>query len=183
MVLIKNNKKWYKKIESEIYSLFKNKNYVDTLMFKCFISPTEQIITIYIMKKLKEFLENWITFEVYDTETEGIYEIYAGISKDGIMADLSTHGFNLYFGNNKTITKNHHEYGFKSVSDFKKGAILSLYYISRISAEEIVGEYIINAIRKGKAFEYSEVDKYIWEGKSEGCPEKWSVYMDLRGLE
>ena len=41
------------------------------------------------MKKIKDFLEQWIKFEIYDTEEEGIYQIYAGVSKDGIKADLS----------------------------------------------------------------------------------------------
>lgn len=135
------------------------------------------------MKKIKSFLDKWIKFKVYDTEEDGIYQIYAGISKDGTHADLSIHGFNLYFGNKDILTKDYHEYGFNSINAFKKGVILSLYYVSRISAEEIVGDYIINAIRKGKPFEYSEVNKYIWEGKATDCPEKWSVFIDLRKLE
>lgn len=135
------------------------------------------------MKKIKSFLEQWIKFEIYDTEVEGIYQIYAGVSKNGKTADLSYHGFNLYFGNSKSATKNYHEYGFTSLDSFKKAAILSLYYIARISAEEIVSEYIINAIRDGKPFSETDVDKYIWEGKSEDCPEKWSIYVDLRELE
>ena len=52
-----------------------------------------------------------------------------------------------------------------------------------MSAEEIVSEYIINAIRKGKPLYETDVEKYIWEGKSEDCPEKWSIYVDLRNLE
>ncbi len=135
------------------------------------------------MKKLKAFLEKWIKFEIYETEKDGIYQIYAGVSKEGKRADLSNHGFNLYFGNSKSVTKGFHEYGFTSVDAFKKAAVLSLYYISRISAEEIVGEYIINAIRNGKPINETDVDKYIWEGKSEDCPEKWSIYLDLRKLE
>ena len=51
------------------------------------------------MKKIKDFLEQWIKFEIYDTEEEGIYQIYAGVSKDGVKADLTPHRFNLYFGN------------------------------------------------------------------------------------
>ena len=135
------------------------------------------------MKKIKSFLEKWIKFEIYDTEEEGIYQIYAGISKDGRNADLTIHGFNLYFGNKEILTEDYHEYGFNSINAFKKGVILSLYYVSKITAEEIVGDYIINAIRKGKPFEYNDVSKYIWEGKATDCPEKWSIFIDLRKLE
>ena len=135
------------------------------------------------MRKIKEFLEEWIHFKIHETEVEGIYQIYSGISKDGVKADLSNHGFNLYFGNSKSVTKNYHEYGFGSVESFKKAAILSLYFISKMSAEEIVSEYIINAIRKGKPLYETDVEKYIWEGKSIDCPEKWSIYVDLRNLE
>ena len=135
------------------------------------------------MKKLKHFLEQWIRFEIYDTDEEGIYQIYAGISKNGTEVDLTNHGFNLYFGNSKSVTKNHPEYGFKSVELFKKASVLALYYISRISAEEIVGDYIINALRKGKPIDETDPEKYIWEGKAKDCPEKWSIYIDLRKLE
>lgn len=136
------------------------------------------------MKKLKEFLQKWIKFEIYDTDEEGIYQIYAGVaSKDGVRPDLTTHGFNLYFGNSKSTTTGYHEYGFNSAESFKKGTILSLYYISRVSAEEIVGQHIVNAVRKGTPVTETEVTKYIWEGKSQGCPEKWSIYIDLRELE
>lgn len=135
------------------------------------------------MKKLKEFLEKWINFEIFETDKEGIYQIYAGVSKDGIRADLSTHGFNLYFGNSKTTTNCYHDYGFSSIDLFKKGTILSLYYIAKISAEEIVGQHIINAVRKGNSVTEFDVKKYIWEGRSQGCPERWSIYIDLRNLE
>ena len=135
------------------------------------------------MKKIKDFLEQWIKFEIYDTEEEGIYQIYAGVSKDGIKADLSPHGFNLYFGNSKNATDKYYEYGFSTLESFKKGTMLALYYISRISAEEIVGQYIVDAVRKGKEVSQTDVKKYIWEGKTQDCPEKWSVYIDVRSLE
>lgn len=135
------------------------------------------------MKKIREFLEKWIKFEIYDTEDEGIYQIYAGIAKNSKEVDLSIHGFNLYFGDSKSTTSGYHDYGFSSLDTFKKAAILSLYYISRISAEEIVGEHIINAIRKGKSITEKDARKYTWEGKSQGCPERWSVFIDLRELE
>jgi hypothetical protein len=146
------------------------------------MKPCKQMV-ISKMKKLQSFLEKWVKFQVYDTDVEGIYQIYAGVSKNGIQADFSIHGFNLYFGKDKMLTKDLHEYGFTSVDSFKRAAVISLYYISRISAEEIVGEHIIKAIRNGKPFEYTDVNKYIWEAKSQDCPEKWSVYMDLRKLE
>ena len=135
------------------------------------------------MKKLIEFLDKWINFEIYETDEGGIYQIYAGVSKEGVSADLSTHGFNLYFGNSKSVVEGYHEYGFNSADSFKKGTILSLYYISRISAQEIVGQHIINAVRKGNAVTDMNVNRYIWEGKSQGCPEKCSIYIDLRDLE
>lgn len=135
------------------------------------------------MKKIISFLENWIKLEVHDTNEEGIYQIYAGVPKEGIQADVSIHGFNIYFGNDKNLTKDIHEYGFSSVGSFKRAVIISLYYISRISAEEIVGEHIVSAIRKGKQLEHTDISKYIWEGKSDDCPEKWSIYIDLRSLE
>lgn len=135
------------------------------------------------MKKLRHFLDKWIKLEVYDTDEEGIYQIYAGVSKDGMQADLSNHGFNLFFGKEKTLTNDIHDYGFTSIDSFKRAAIISLYNISRLSATEIVGEHIINAIRKGRALEYIDVNKYIWEAKSHDCPERWSIYMDLRELE
>ncbi|NLZ95715.1 MAG: hypothetical protein GX921_07830 [Bacteroidales bacterium] len=135
------------------------------------------------MKKIISFLEKWIKLEVHDTNEEGVYQIYAGVSKNGIQADVSTHGFNLYFGNEEALTKDIHEYGFSSVDSFKRAVIISLYYISRISAEEIVGEHIVAAIRKGNSLEHTDVSKYIWEGNSEDCSEKWSIYIDLRNLE
>lgn len=135
------------------------------------------------MKKIKSYLEKWIKFEVHDTNEDGIYQIYAGISKKGTQADISTHGFNLYFGKDKTLTEDIHEYGFSSVDSFKKSVVISLYYMSRISAEQIVGEHIVGAIRKGKLLEHTDISKYIWEGKSVDCPEKWSIYIDLRTLE
>lgn len=135
------------------------------------------------MKKLKSYLEKWIKFEVQETHEEGIYQIYAGISNKGKQADISVHGFDLYFGKEKALTKDIHEYGFCSADSFKRAVIISLYYISKISAEEIVGDHIVSVIRKGKQLEHTDISKYIWEGKSEDCPEKWSVYMDLRKLE
>lgn len=135
------------------------------------------------MKKLQCFLEKWVNQKVYETEEEGIYQIYAGVSKNGVEADFSRHGFNLYFGKDKMLTKDFHEYGFTTVDSFKRAAILYLYYTSKISAQKIISDHIVNAIRKGKPLEYTHLDKYIWEAKSQDCPEKWSVYIDLRELE
>lgn len=145
------------------------------------LSSTHEEISI--MKKIQGFLEKWTKFEIYDTDKEGIYQIYAGISKNGKHADLSNHGFNLFFGKEKNLTKDIHEYGFSSVDSFKRAVIISLYYISKISAEEIVCEYIVNALRKGKVLEHTDVNYYIWEAISEDCPKKWSIYMDLTKLE
>ena len=122
------------------------------------------------MKKLKTFLEEWIRFDIYETEKEGIYQIYSGVSKEGKEPDFSDHGFNLYFGNSKTVTKNFHEYGFSSVDAFKRAAILALYYISRISAEEIVGQHIITAIRKGQPLNETNVRKSIVLANSAKLP-------------
>lgn len=135
------------------------------------------------MKKIKSYLEKWINFQVHDTNEEGIYQIYAGVSKEGIMVDISSHGFNLYFGNNKTLTEDIHEYGFSSTNSFKKAVIITLYYISRMSAQEIIGEHIVAAIRKGKQVDHTDTSKYIWEGNAQDCPGKWSIYIDLRKLE
>lgn len=109
--------------------------------------------------------------------------MYAGVSKNGIQADFSKHGFNLFFGKEKQITNNIHEYGFNSKETFKRAVVIPLYYISRISAEQIVSEHIVNAIRKGRELDNIDIDTYIWEAKSQDCPEKWAIYMDLRSLE
>lgn len=135
------------------------------------------------MKKLKTFLEKWMKFNIYETDDEGIYHIYAGISQNGEGVDLSIHGFNLYFGNSKNVTNSFEDYGFQSVESFKKAAVFSLYYISLINAEEIVGGYIVDSLRKGKPLRETEIQKYIWEGISPDCPGKWSVFIDLRALE
>ncbi|MGV8963739.1 MAG: hypothetical protein ACOH2V_10235 [Candidatus Saccharimonadaceae bacterium] len=135
------------------------------------------------MKKIKSFLEKWIKFEMYDTDIRGIYQIYSGIAKNSNEVDLSNHGFNLYFGSNKTLIKDYHEYGFNSVEAFKNAVIYSLYYISLLSAEEIVGEHIINSFRDAKPLKENEIHKYIWQGKAKDNPEKWSIYIDLRNLE
>ncbi|MDD2475759.1 MAG: hypothetical protein PHI32_07595 [Dysgonamonadaceae bacterium] len=132
--------------------------------------------------KIKDFLEKWIKFEIYETDVESIYQIYSGISKNGVKVDLSTHGFNLYFGS-KDMIKNYQQYGFNSLDSFKKAAVISLYQISRISAEEIVKEHIKKANKNGNPVKETNYKKYIWEGKSVDCPEKWSIYMDLRELE
>ena len=134
------------------------------------------------MKKVKLFLDKWIKFEIFDTETEGIYQIYAGTANKN-QIEISTHGFNLYFGSNKSLTKNYDEYGFKSINTFKRAVVLSLYYLSRISAEEIVSEHIINTLRKDIPLEDTNPENYIWEGRSPDNPEKWSVFIDLRKLE
>lgn len=135
------------------------------------------------MKRLKVFLEKWIKFEVYETETEGIYQIYAGISKNENEVDLSLHGFNLFFGTNNNLTQNYHDYGFKTADSFKKAAIYSLYYTSVISAREIVGDCIVDTFRNGRLLHETDPAKYIWEAKAMDNPEKWSIYMDLRNLE
>ena len=132
--------------------------------------------------KIKGFLEKWIKFEIYETETESVYQIYAGISKNGKEVDLSTHGFNLYFGS-KDVIKDYQQYGFNSLDSFKKAAMISLYQISCISAEEIVKEYIEKANKNGKLIKKADFKKYIFERISHDCPEKWSIYMDLRELE
>ena len=73
------------------------------------LSTTLEEITI--MEKIQGFLEKWTKFEIYDTDKEGIYQIYAGISKNGKHADLTDHGFNLFFEKEKNLTKDIHEYG------------------------------------------------------------------------
>lgn len=83
----------------------------------------------------------------------------------------------------QTLTKNFEDFGFSSLRNFKRGTMLTLYYISKISAERIVGEYIVNSERRGKPIKQTDVNKYIWEGESEDCLGKWSVYIDLRQLE
>lgn len=134
------------------------------------------------MIKVKSFLEKWIQFKVYETQTEGIYQIYAGIFlKEKI--DLTNQGFNLYFGTDKSLSYDFRDYGFTSLNSFKKAALLSLYFIARISAEEIVAEYIINAVRSGKVINETNPREYIWEGKSDDGLQRWSIFMDLSNLE
>ena len=135
------------------------------------------------MNTVKAFLEKWIKFEIYETDEGGIYQIYAGIAKNCDEVDLSTHGFNLYFGNSESLTKNYYEYGFSTAEAFKVAVVYSLYYIAVLSAEEIVAEHIVKAFRSGKRISDTKIHKYISEGHSTDCPGKWSVYIDLRKLE
>ena len=134
------------------------------------------------MRKINSFLEQWIKFEVYDTDIDGLYQIHAGISLKG-KVNLTNHGFNIYFGNNKSLTSDYYEYGFNTIDSFKRATILSLYYIARITAEKIVGAHIIEALRKGKFINETNPQKYIWEGKSHDSLERWSIFMDLRKLK
>lgn len=134
------------------------------------------------MDNIKNFLDKWIKFKVFETQTEGIYQIYAGFSTKGNI-DFSIKGFNLYFGSDKSLSYDYRDYGFTSLNSFKRAALLSLYFIARLSAEEIVGEHIINAIRKGNLVHEVNPKKYIWEGKSDDDLQRWSIFMDLRKLE
>ena len=134
------------------------------------------------MSFLKSFLDKWIQFKLYDTQTEGVYQIYAGIFSKGNI-DLTNHGFNLYFGNDKSLSYDYKDYGFISLNSFKRATVLSLYFIARISAEEIVAEHIINALRSGKIINETNPRKYIWEGKSDDGLQRWSIFMDLSKLE
>ena len=134
------------------------------------------------MNKIKSFLDKWIKFKVYDTQKDGIYQIYAGIFLKGEI-DLSNKGFNLYFGSDKSLSYDYKEYGFTSLNSFKRAAVLSLYFIARVTAEEIVAEHIINAIRSGMMINETNPRKYIWEGESDDGLQRWSIFMDFSKFE
>ena len=134
------------------------------------------------MKTTKFFLDQWISFEIFETKTKGLYEINVGVTTDGIGVDLTVDGFDRLFGENKHAAEKFSTYGFDSIDELKLAAVSGLYYTCLSSALTLVGQHIINLLRKGTFMPSIDAKKLIYGGRSSDNPEMYSLYMDLRGL-
>ena len=134
------------------------------------------------MKTTKLFLDQWISFEIFETKTKGLYEINVGVATDGSKVDLTVNGFDRLFGENKHAAEKFSIYGFESIDEFKLAAMSTLYYTCLSSALTLVGQHIINLLRNGSFMPCIDAKKLIYGGRSSDNPEMYSLYMDLRGL-
>ncbi len=135
------------------------------------------------MKKIKQFLNQWVLFEILDTETKGVYEIHAGVSKDGQEVELSLEAFDIFFVESNKFTRKHIEYGFKSIYELKMAAITALYFIALLKAQEIVAQHIVNSFRNESSSKEINLKSHIYEGQATGDPIKWSIFMDIRNIK
>ncbi len=135
------------------------------------------------MKKIKQFLNQWVLFDILDTNTKGIYEIHAGISKNGKEVDLSLEAFDQFFYDSKKFTRNYAEYGFKSEDELKMAAITALYFTALDKGGKIVSQHLVNSFRNDCTLQEVNLKSHIYEGPATDNPTKWSIFMDIRGLK
>lgn len=134
------------------------------------------------MNMTKEFLDQWITFEIFETETKGVYEINCGITFNGDDVSLTVEGFDILFGENKHEADCFEDYGFNSVDEFKRAAVSCLYYTCLSSALTLVGQHIVNLLRNNTIMPAIDAKRLIYGGRASDIPQMYSLYMDLRSL-
>ena len=135
------------------------------------------------MKKTKLFLDQWILFEIFETETKGLYEINAGATTNGKDVILTVEGFDLLFGDNKHAAEKFKDYGFDTINELKLAAVSCLYYTCLSSASTLINHYIINLLRNSDYFPTVDAKMIIYGGRASDNPNFYSFYMDLRTLK
>jgi len=134
------------------------------------------------MEILKTFLDQCVMFEIFETEVKGLYELNAGLTKNGKEVDLSADAFDDYFEDSDHFADNYVDYSFKSIEEFKMAAISSLYFIALINAQKILIQYIITRYRNTCPIAKINPKSHIYEGPATDNPKKWSIFIDVRDL-
>ena len=150
-------------------------------MLKCLLAQLQRIIKKK-MKKTKLFLDQWVLFEIFETETRGLYEINAGVTSNGTEVNLSVEGYDLFFGSSNRMAEKYSDYGFETMNELKQAAVSCLYYTCLSSAYKLVGQHIVNLLKSGSIVPTVDAKNLIYGGRSTDDPDMFAIYMDIRVL-